>query len=100
MTAAPCYVGIDVAKARLDIAVRPSGDGWAVANDPAGVTTLVARLHDLQPVLEDMHGVVVQASGRLNAAGASPVPHASDIPGAETLAVPFLMRVFSGGPRP
>ncbi len=58
MTAAPCYVGIDVAKAQLDIAVRPSGDVWAVANDPAGVTTLVARLHELQPTL-----VVLEATG-------------------------------------
>ena len=51
MTAAPCYVGIDVAKAQLAIAARPDGDGWAVANDPAGVTPLVARLHELQPAL-------------------------------------------------
>ena len=25
----PTYVGIDVAKARVDVAVRPSGDIWS-----------------------------------------------------------------------
>jgi transposase len=58
MTAVPCYVGIDVAKARLDVAIRPGGDGWHVANDAAGVATLVTRLHDLQPTL-----VVLEATG-------------------------------------
>ena len=58
MTPAPCYVGIDVAKARLDIAVRPSSDWWATANDAAGVAALVARLHELQSAL-----VVLEATG-------------------------------------
>ncbi len=58
MSAAPCYVGIDVAKARLDLAVRPSGDRWATANDAAGIAALVARLHELQPAL-----VVLEATG-------------------------------------
>ncbi len=34
---------------------------------------------------QEVDGVVVQASGRLDAAGASPVLHASDTLGAETL---------------
>ena len=40
----PCFLGIAVAKAQWDIAVRPSGERWAVPNDASGVTTLVARL--------------------------------------------------------
>ena len=31
------FVGIDVAKAQLDIALRPSGERWAVTNDDAGI---------------------------------------------------------------
>jgi hypothetical protein len=31
----PCFVGIDVAKAWLDVAVRPSGAHWRVANAEA-----------------------------------------------------------------
>ncbi len=58
MNLTPCYIGIDVAKARLDVAVRPSGDRWHVANDADGVAALVTRLHDLQPTL-----VVLEATG-------------------------------------
>lgn len=36
--------GVDVAKAVLDVAVRPSGDTWQVPNDEAGVAALVVRL--------------------------------------------------------
>ena len=36
------YVGIDVAKAVLDVAVRPSGDTWQVPNDEVGIVELVA----------------------------------------------------------
>ena len=34
-------VGIDVAKAELVIAVRPSGERWSVSNDERGVGPLV-----------------------------------------------------------
>ncbi len=72
MTATPCYVGIDVAKARLDVATRPGGDRWHVANDAAGVATLVTRLHELQPalvVLEATGGYERPVSAALSAAG-------------------------------
>ena len=36
MSDVPYFVGIDVAKAQLDIALRPSGERWAVANDASG----------------------------------------------------------------
>ncbi len=58
MDTAPCFVGVDVAKARLDIAVRPGDDFWRLANDAAGAAALVARLHELQPAL-----VVLEATG-------------------------------------
>ena len=33
----PIYVGIDVSKSRLDVGVRPGGDGWSMAYDEAGI---------------------------------------------------------------
>lgn len=51
MTTTPVFVGVDVSKARLDIAVRPSGDHWSVPNDDTGIATALARLRDLQPTL-------------------------------------------------
>jgi transposase len=60
MVDVPCFVGIDVAKAQLDIAVRPSGERWAVPNDADGVVTLVDRLQALHPTL-----MVLEATGGL-----------------------------------
>jgi transposase len=60
MNDAPCFIGLDVAKAQGDIAVRPSGERWAVPHDPSGVTTLVDRLQALPPTL-----IVLEATGGL-----------------------------------
>jgi hypothetical protein len=49
MSDVPCFVGLDVAKAQLDMALRPSGGRWAVPNDASGVTTLGERLEALHP---------------------------------------------------
>ena len=54
------YVGIDVAKAQLDVAVRPSGDRWEAPHDEAGVRQMVSRLTALEPVM-----VLLEASGGL-----------------------------------
>ena len=54
------YVGVDVAKAQLDVAVRPSGDKWDVSHDEAGVRQLASRLKSLEPVM-----VLLEASGGL-----------------------------------
>lgn len=54
------YIGIDVSKAKLDSAVRPSGEPWQSANDPDGIAGLVSRLQGLQPAL-----IVVEATGGL-----------------------------------
>jgi len=58
MSATPCFVGIDVAKAQLDIALRPTGARWAVANDDAAIAALVARLRAVPPTL-----IVLAATG-------------------------------------
>ena len=42
------YVGIDVAKARVDVAIRPGGDTSEVSNDEAGIATLVAQMQQPQ----------------------------------------------------
>ncbi len=43
----PTYVGIDVAKDMLDVALRPTGERWRVAHDAAGLEQLLARLQAL-----------------------------------------------------
>jgi transposase len=60
VTDAPAFIGVDVSKARLDAHCRPDGSAFAVANDPAGVAELVARLTPLRPAL-----VVLEAAGGL-----------------------------------
>lgn len=52
------YVGIDVAKDWLDIAVRPTGQVWRAAQDEAGIAETVGRLRGLKPTL-----VVLEATG-------------------------------------
>lgn len=59
-TSAAQFVGIDVSKAQLDVAVRPSGETWTVAHDEVGLSALVARLRTLAPTL-----IVVEATGGL-----------------------------------
>lgn len=66
------YVGIDVAKATLDIALRPGEGRWAVGNDASGVHLLVARLRVAAPaliVLEATGGYELAAVAALVAAG-------------------------------
>lgn len=52
------FVGIDVAKAELVVAARPSGASWVVPNDDAGLRALLARLTPETPTL-----IVVEATG-------------------------------------
>lgn len=66
------YVGIDVAKDRLDVAVRPTGETWATGNDAPGITEVVQRLTQLHPelvVLEATGGLQMPMAGALAAAG-------------------------------
>ena len=52
------FGGIDVAKAQRDIAVRPTAERWAVANDAAGIAALVAQRQARAPTL-----MVLEATG-------------------------------------
>jgi transposase len=54
------YVGIDVSKDQLEIAVRPYGDTWSMPNDVSGIPEVVQRLAQLHPKL-----VVLEATGGL-----------------------------------
>jgi len=56
-------MGVDGAKAQLDIALRPSGARWAVPHDASGVPTLVDRVQALQPTR-----IVLEATGGLERA--------------------------------
>ena len=72
MTPQECYVGIDVSKRSLDIAVRPGDEHWTVANDEDGIDELVTRLRSIGPrlvVLEATGGIELAATGRLAGAG-------------------------------
>lgn len=65
-------VGIDVSKARLDVAVAPSGDGFSVGNSQAGIDDLVSRLLPLGAdlvALEATGGFETAAVAGLSAAG-------------------------------
>lgn len=60
MESSEAFVGIDVSKAQLDVAVWPSGEQWSVSNDSAGITALNERLVSMKPRL-----VVLEATGGL-----------------------------------
>lgn len=60
-----CFVGIDVAKATLDVALPDQSLGQ-FTNDPAGIEALVERLRPLAPTL-----IVLEATGRYEAAVAA-----------------------------
>jgi transposase len=66
------FVGIDVSKAVLDVAVHPVGERWRVTNDPDGIADLVVRVQALAPeriVLEATGGIEVPAVAALGSAG-------------------------------
>ena len=52
------FVGIDVAKDRLDVHLRPAGEAFTVARDGEGIEALVDRLATLKVEL-----VVLEATG-------------------------------------
>jgi transposase len=52
------YIGIDVAKATLDLAVYSTGQRWSFSNDDAGIIHVVSHLLELSPAL-----VVLEATG-------------------------------------
>jgi transposase len=54
----PIFIGIDVAKQRLDVHVQPSGEAFTVTRDEAGLADLVRRLEALRPML-----IALEATG-------------------------------------
>lgn len=54
------FVGIDVSKATLDVCIAPSGSVLHVDYDDAGMTQIVVRLKQVNPVL-----IVLEATGGL-----------------------------------
>lgn len=60
MTEIEVFVGIDVSKARLDVAVLPGDKTWSTTNDDDGIPELVAKLLELAPSL-----VLLEATGGL-----------------------------------
>ena len=56
----PIFVGIDVSKAQVDVAVRPTGERWVVSYDDTGVGELVSQMVDLGPAL-----VLLESTGGL-----------------------------------
>lgn len=52
------YVGIDVAKASIEVAVHQTEQRWGMSNDEAGITLAVTRIKGLAPEI-----VVLEATG-------------------------------------
>jgi transposase len=54
------WVGIDVSKGTLDVYLRPSGEGFQVANQASGIAALVNRLQAFE-----IEQVIVESTGGL-----------------------------------
>ena len=52
------WVGVDVSKQSLDIAVRPGDESWSEQNTQAGIKALTRRLKKLAP-----QRIVLEATG-------------------------------------
>lgn len=72
METSPLWIGIDVAKEQLDIAIGAEGESWSVANDEAGIAKLLEDLRSRNcglVVLEATGGFEIPAVSALAAAG-------------------------------
>ncbi len=72
MDKTPTFVGIDVAKRRLDVHLRPCGESFAIDYGEEEVTALIERLVALAPaliVLEATGGMEVRLAAALATAG-------------------------------
>ena len=56
----PRFAGIDVSRAQLDVAVRPTGKRWVLPYDETGIEGLIPQIVDLEPAL-----VLLEATGGL-----------------------------------
>ena len=71
-TDAPAFIGIDVSKEWVDVAVRPTGEIWRANQGQEGIDALVLRLQSLNPqcvVMEATGGYEMPLSTALAAAG-------------------------------
>ncbi len=58
MTETPCFVGLDVSKAHVDVCVLPAGEHWQVDREDTGLAALAERLQACAPTL-----IVLEATG-------------------------------------
>lgn len=68
----PCFIGMDVSKATLDIHLRPWAESFQIANEASAISALVDRLPSLCPqriVLEATGGLETLVVSLLAAAG-------------------------------
>lgn len=66
------FIGIDVARNSLEVAVRPTGEQWQVSNQTAGMAELLERVRAFRPrliVLEATGGWELPLLGLLGSAG-------------------------------
>ena len=69
------YVGIDVAKAQLDVFIRPTGERLSVANDELGIRRLLGQLVPSDfVILEATGGLELPVAGALAVGGARRAP--------------------------
>src|SRR3954454_12585700 len=76
MDKAPTFVGIDVAKHRLEVHLRPSGESFTIDHGEEEVAALVERLLPLEPTL-----IVLETTGGLEGLLAAALA-AAGLPGA------------------
>jgi transposase len=72
MPGSEVFVGIDVSKAHLDVALSDADAVWRVANTEAGIEELVTRLSAKDPalvVMEATGGFEIPSAAALSAAG-------------------------------
>jgi transposase len=60
MTEEAVYVGVDVAKSALDVAVTDSGETWQFVNDDEGISQAVHYIASVKPA-----GIILEATGNL-----------------------------------
>ena len=82
------FVGIDVSKAQLDVAVQPTGKRWVLPYDETGIEGLIPQIVDLEPAL-----VLLEATGGLE------LPWSAWLPTIAT-AAPFEANAPSGADAP
>jgi transposase len=66
------WVGVDVSKGRLDVAIRPGDEAWSVENSKITIKALTRKLKKLEPeriVLEATGGYEYELARSLEKAG-------------------------------